>query len=118
MESQQIKINETQKANRNYELLNLDDLTLQELIGQGSFGKVYKVKSKKSGEIYAAKISMEIIDDNSIDFITNLSREVKINSRLNHPSVLKFIGYSPINFKKKQSQLLLLNLLPMDHWKI
>lgn len=32
-----------------------DDYTVVELIGKGSFGKVYKVKSNRDGNIYALK---------------------------------------------------------------
>lgn len=37
----------------------------------------------------------------------NLSREVNIISKLNHPSILKFICYSPINFKKKNKPVII-----------
>lgn len=33
--------------------------------------------------------------------IINFHREIKITSRLNHPSIIKFIGYSPIDFNNK-----------------
>ena len=83
---------------------NLNNFILQNQIGYGSFGKVFKVKEKKSGCIFAAKISIQVLEENSYDAITNISREINIISKLNHPFVLKFIGYSPFNFKKSQNQ--------------
>ena len=35
----------------------LKDFILQDFIGSGAFGKVYRVKDKRSQQIYAAKIS-------------------------------------------------------------
>ena len=70
---------------------DLNDYTLQNKIGSGSYGKVYKVKEKKTGLIYAAKIAIEELDENYISDIKTLSREINIISKLNHPSVLRFI---------------------------
>ena len=90
--------------NKNLNSENLFDLNyyiLQKKIGEGSFGKVYLIKEKSTGNIYAAKISNQRINQNSKETIINLSREVNIIARLNHPNVLQFIGYSSINFKRK-----------------
>lgn len=85
----------------------LSDFELQNKIGYGGFGKVYKTLLKKTGKIYAAKISKERIEDPENEEILNISREVNIISKLNHPSVLKFIFYSPINFKKKPKPVII-----------
>ena len=68
---------------KNYKL-KLDEIILQNQIGSGSFGKVYKVKHKKTREIYAAKISIEKFENDSFNLIHDLSREVNIISKLNH----------------------------------
>ena len=86
---------------------SLDNLILQKEVGSGSFGKVYQVKDKITGKIYAAKISRQSITEISHDSIINLFREVNIISKLNHPSVLKFIGYSPTNFKGKPKPVII-----------
>lgn len=36
--------------------LCLDDFTLMKTIGKGSFGKVFEVKMKDTGQIYAMKV--------------------------------------------------------------
>ena len=38
----------------------------------------------------------------SEDTILNLSREIDIISKINHPSILKFFGFSPFNFHKDE----------------
>ncbi|KAK8847128.1 hypothetical protein M9Y10_019709 [Tritrichomonas musculus] len=85
----------------------LEDFIMQNKIGEGSFAKVYLVREKKTGTIFAAKILKQIFDENDTVQITNLSREVNIISRINHPSVLKFILFSPINFKHKQKPVII-----------
>lgn len=70
-------------------------------IGKGGFGTVYKVEEIATGDIYAGKI-IDIDIDNDEDFkkkIIDIYREVNILSRLNHPSILKFIEYSPKFFR-------------------
>ncbi|KAK8897656.1 hypothetical protein M9Y10_015619 [Tritrichomonas musculus] len=89
------------------QLLSLEDFILQNKIGAGAFGKVYKVKERRTGNIYAAKISIRNIETNSNDLKLDIFREVNIISKLNHPSVLKFITYSPINFKKKSKPVII-----------
>ena len=83
------------------EFLDLKRFKKQRKIGQGSFGQVFKVVENDTEDIFAAKISFAKLDVNDKKFFTNLKREVNILSKLNHPSVLKFIGYSPIYFNQK-----------------
>ena len=89
--------------------LSLEDFILQNKIGTGAFGKVYKVKEKRTRNFYAAKISIKTIE-NSDTLKLDILREVNIISKLNHPSVLKFITYSPINFKKKSKPVIITEL--------
>lgn len=89
-----------------FEYLNLNDYSKMKLIGEGIYGQVFQVESKKSKISYSAKISkMTIIyiDENR----TNIYREAMIISRLNHPSILKFIGYSPKNFEGENKPVIL-----------
>ena len=85
----------------------LDDFIPHNLIGCGSFGKVFKVKVRKTGEFFAAKISKHEIGKDSSSLLRDLFHEVDIISKLNHPSVLKFIHFSPINFKKKSKPVII-----------
>ena len=84
-----------------------DNFICQNEIGSGSFGKVFRVLEKKTGKIYAAKISRQPVEEDSKDLIRNLTREINIISQLNCPSILKFYGYSPLNFKGKPKPVII-----------
>ena len=91
---------------------DLDYYILRNQIGSGSFGKVYIVEEKKTKQLYAAKISKISTQNNSAQQNQDLSREVNIISRLDHPSILQFIGFSPINFKKKPKPVIVTEFAP------
>ncbi|KAK8897592.1 hypothetical protein M9Y10_015551 [Tritrichomonas musculus] len=93
------------KTDQNYVL---DDFILQKKIGSGSFGKVFTVKDKKTGKIVVAKISINKIERNSVSQLHDISREVNILSKFNHPSILKFIFYNPFDFKKKPKPVIIM----------
>ena len=70
-------------------------------IGKGSFGRVFKVKEKKSGITYAAKVSYLDLKSCTDEDVINISREINIISKLNFQSVLKFKGFNSFDFKKR-----------------
>lgn len=78
---------------------DLNKIEQLELIGHGSFGEVYKVRDKKSKKILAAKISFRSMSSKNI--IRDLSREVNILAKANHPCVIQFVGFSSINFHQE-----------------
>lgn len=80
------------------EFLPLDKYEKQIRIGYGGFGEVFKVLEKSTGKIFAAKISVIEITEDQKSLVIELRHEINILSQSNHPSILKFIGYSPINF--------------------
>ena len=80
---------------------------MDELISKGNLFKVYKIENIKTKTVYAAKISsMKIVEFDKNDMI-NISREIKILSQVNYPSILKFIGYSCVNFKNKPKPVII-----------
>ena len=87
--------------------INLDKFIVQKKIGSGSFGKVYQIKDKITGEILASKVSIKELDEFDDDMIINISREINIISKLNHPSILKFIGFSLYDFKNKSRPVII-----------
>lgn len=94
-------MDKVQFPEENTELYDLSQLILLDNIGHGSFGKVFKVKHKETNQIYAAKISINKLETYSEQELLNMSREVSIMSKINHPSVLKFIGFNNKSFNKK-----------------
>ena len=91
--------------------IDLSRFKVIEKVGSGAFGDVYKIEEKESGEIYAAKISKNTIKEKSRDEKLNLKREVNTLSQLNHPSVLKFIGYSQKNFDGEKKPVIITEFL-------
>ena len=75
-------------------LVILERFFKKELLGKGAFGDVYLVEDKDTNEKYAAKILNQNMNLNSRDDMIRLIREVNINAGLNHPAILKFIGYN------------------------
>ena len=67
-------------------------------INKGGFGVVYEVEDKETKELYAAKI----IDCNDDEAKCNqmITREISIMMFAKHPTIIKFIGYSKIDFIK------------------
>ena len=67
-------------------------------LGEGSYGKVYKVRNRKTGVILAMK---EIIKNPTMerDLESNLIKEIKILMMLDHPNILKVYEY--FNTKRK-----------------
>lgn len=69
-------------------------------VGHGTYSKVYLVKNLSTNLNFAAKISInnvDIEDEDGEDLFLKY-REGKLFSMLNHPSILKFIGFPPIDF--------------------
>lgn len=77
---------------------------LQEKIGEGAFGNVFKIKDENE-EIFAAKFFSEF-EENVIDYFTDNKKddeifknnsELFILSKLNHPNIIKYINYTHTN---------------------
>lgn len=85
-----------------------------EKVGKGSFGTVYKVKEKETGEIYACKVSHQPYDkeESSKETIRDLVREVNILSKMNHPLIVKFVGFSLTDIKGNPNPSLVTEFIP------
>lgn len=89
---------------------DLSNFEQDEFIGKGGFSEVYKIKELNTGLVLAAKISLHRLDRNTKEIKelrTRISREVNIISRLRHPCVLKFLGYSPIDFNQESKPIII-----------
>lgn len=61
----------------------------------------FKVIEQNTNNIYLAKEFRYPIYKFNRNEIISLSQEINVFSQVNHPSILKFVGYNPINFDKK-----------------
>ncbi|KAK8847237.1 hypothetical protein M9Y10_019821 [Tritrichomonas musculus] len=74
--------------------INLKEYKIVNKIGFGSFATVYEVMHKKSQKRFAAKVMKdEYKNDNESQL-----REIQILAQIEHPTIIKFHGYSEYNF--------------------
>ncbi len=62
-------------------------------IGEGGMGAVYKARQVSTGKLVAIKVISESLAGN-LDTIRRFQREVKLQSRLEHPNIVTVIDFS------------------------
>lgn len=82
------------------------------IIGRGSFGEVYEVTEKNTEDdtTYAAKIYFQEVHNESSDQFNEIKNELQILYKLNHPSIIKFIGYSMKNFENQPKPTIIMEI--------
>lgn len=73
---------------------------------------MYAIINKETGEQCEAKISTIRITKLSQQETIHLQREVNILSKLDHPTFLKFVGYSPIDFEQQPNPVIATEMPP------
>ena len=63
----------------------LDHYEVLDQLGKGGYGKVYRVKNIKSGEIYACKLLSKF----KIENLDKIKKEINILKKINHPNIIK-----------------------------
>ena len=67
----------------------MDEYDILKVLGQGGYGKVYRVKNKKTGEIRACKQLSKL----NIDDLEKFQREISILMKADHPNIIKLYEY-------------------------
>jgi aurora kinase len=71
--------------------LSIADFAVGQLLGSGKFGEVFVAQHRRTGFLCALKVvSRKLID---AKYLPQLVREVKIQSFLNHPNIVRLYGY-------------------------
>lgn len=89
--------------------LDLTNFEVKGLINKGSFGKVYKIKDKRTGQFYAAKVIE--IQNQTQEFKEKSMREIMIACSCIHPTIIKYYGYSFHDFDKNNNLTLIMELM-------
>ncbi len=63
---------------------------LQERIGQGGMGEVYRARYVKNNQVYAVKLLPKEVANERV--LKRFEREVRLASQLNHPNVVRTFG--------------------------
>lgn len=90
--------------------LDLKKFEIKEESVKRRFYSVYNVLEKATGIVYSSERLKYKIQDSTFYELINFSREVNTISKLNHPSILRFIGYSPVDFNKQPKPMILTEL--------
>ena len=67
----------------------MDKYAVMDLIGEGSFGRVFRGKDKQTGETVALKLIPKV--GHSDKDIHSLRSECKIQKELNHPNIVQLL---------------------------
>jgi len=71
-------------------MVAFSDFEVLDTIGEGSFGRVFKVKKKDNGQILALKVMKKqyLIQNHQIKYAVS---EAQIMKTLNHPYLMKLV---------------------------
>ena len=85
--------------------INIDNYEKGDKIGTGGFGDVFIATEKSTGKVFAAKVSHFSRDDERFR-----RSEIELLAKANYPSLVKFIGYSEIDFDHRNYPTIILHL--------
>jgi len=82
-----------------------NEYEVEQLIGSGGFGQVFKITSKNDGEIYALKTLLFGFSDDM--YLESFLNEGNVSTSISHDNVVKYIYFH---------HTLLWNIPRMEHW--
>lgn len=71
------------------------------------FGPIYRIRDKQTNQKFQAEILRHKIKNSKTSELFSFSREGKLLSKLNHPSIQKFFEYSSVDFEQKAKPLII-----------
>ena len=74
-------------------LVELEDYTIEQLIGKGAFGVVFRAKENKSGKDVALKVVTQTEALKSTKDQLDIFRNISVPRLLNLPGMVKFLGF-------------------------
>ena len=72
------------------EKLKIQDFKIEEEIGRGGFGAVYRAKRISDGKKIAVKVMLSRVDAND-EAIEKFKREVAVTAKLQHPNIIRVL---------------------------
>lgn len=90
--------------------LNLDDFEKKYKVKNEPYIEVYKIANKETQIQNIAQIFKNDISSYSKEKLTEYSNHFNVINKLNHPSILKYTGYSPIDFNKNNQPVFTMEL--------
>ncbi|KAK8899325.1 hypothetical protein M9Y10_001639 [Tritrichomonas musculus] len=97
----------SQSKYRKY-IVDINDFKILNQIQSGGFGSVYSVYNVKTGDKLAAKIIRKNEDETKYKKMIN--REIGIMIRCQHPTIIKFMGYSFHDFEDQNNIVIFMEL--------
>ncbi|KAK8841339.1 hypothetical protein M9Y10_026953 [Tritrichomonas musculus] len=91
----------------NHDLLDLDDFELSKKLDVINNNEFYEVINKKTNKLYFAKILMHELKNLPLQKQINISHELNVLPKLTHPSILRYIGYSPVDFSNNPNLVII-----------
>jgi serine/threonine-protein kinase BUR1 len=92
---------------------NIHDYEIDQKLGEGTFGEVYKARSRKTGAVVALK---KILMHNEKDgFPITALREIKLLKMLSHKNIIRLEEMSVERTKEKKRAMLYMVMLYMEH---
>ena len=86
--------------------VDLRDYEQLSVLNHGSFGCVYKIRDKRSNQIYAAKVVNCFNDDKECERV--ISREVEIMTNIHHNTIVEYFGFSRYDFSRMNNVTILM----------
>ncbi|KAK8850271.1 hypothetical protein M9Y10_018399 [Tritrichomonas musculus] len=89
-------------------MVDIKNFKIEHQIQSGGFGSIFSVQNIKTGDILAAKIINKQKDESQYKKMIN--REIGIMIRCQHPTIIKFVGYSLKDFNDQANVTIFMDL--------